>query len=215
MLGDILNLLFPNKCYRCKKPGQIICQKCTVDVRIAKNIELPNTFAVFDYGDKTVRKAVRDLKYYRRSELSKTLVIASVPYITEYISSKLQSISSETLVIVPIPEHHNKRNLKGFNQSDKIAKWLSKELDNFVVKNILIKNIETLPQAKMKRSQRLKNLINTMETESFVDPKVTYVVIDDVTTTGATFTEARRALRAAGARKILCIALSHGYAKSN
>jgi predicted amidophosphoribosyltransferase len=40
-------------------------------------------------------------------------------------------------------------------------------------------------------------------------PDATYIVVDDVTTTGATLGAALVALKAAGARKILPIALAH------
>lgn len=44
---------------------------------------------------------------------------------------------------------------------------------------------------------------------TMVDPSATYVVIDDVTTTGATLQDAARALTEAGASRIISIALAH------
>jgi predicted amidophosphoribosyltransferase len=35
------------------------------------------------------------------------------------------------------------------------------------------------------------------------------IILDDVSTSGATFTEAKRALKQAGAKKILCVAVAH------
>ena len=40
-------------------------------------------------------------------------------------------------------------------------------------------------------------------------PNTIYFVIDDITTTGATLTEARRALTANGAHTVITLALAH------
>jgi predicted amidophosphoribosyltransferase len=58
---------------------------------------------------------------------------------------------------------------------------------------------------------RIKNVEQTMRGIKNIEKDKVYIIIDDVTTTGATFLEAKRALKEIGAKNILCIALAHGY----
>jgi competence protein ComFC len=85
--------------------------------------------------------------------------------------------------------------------------------------NILIKIKETEHQALIKdRNRRLKNLEGTFavknhrpnekEKANFLKGK-NIILIDDITTTGATLSEARRMLRASGARKVIAFTVAH------
>ena len=86
-------------------------------------------------------------------------------------------------------------------------------------RNILIKNKETEHQAHIKnRKERLKNLIgsftiksskqNAKENISIIKGR-NIILIDDITTTGATLNEAKKILRQAGARKIIAFTVAH------
>ncbi|HEY5383535.1 MAG TPA: phosphoribosyltransferase family protein, partial [Candidatus Paceibacterota bacterium] len=67
----------------------------------------------------------------------------------------------------------------------------------------------TMPQQGLERHQRLKNVKNSMQVKNpeAVAGRVC-IVVDDVTTTGATFAEAKRALKAAGAKEVRLVALA-------
>ena len=67
----------------------------------------------------------------------------------------------------------------------------------------------TPEQQKLDRATRLKNVAGSMQVENpeLVEGRVC-VVVDDVTTTGATLAEAKRALVAAGARRVHTLALA-------
>ena len=83
---------------------------------------------------------------------------------------------------------------------------------NKKVSNKILKKIkETEHQARLKdRSVRLKNLLGTFE---IVDRDLVrgrnIILVDDVTTTGATLSEAKKVLRAAGARKVIAVTIAH------
>ena len=78
--------------------------------------------------------------------------------------------------------------------------------------DILYKKKETEKQSKTKKKEeRLENLKDSFG----VRPEIkdisgrTILLVDDVTTTGATFREVVRTLKSAGAKYILCYALAH------
>ena len=80
-------------------------------------------------------------------------------------------------------------------------------------KNILIKPKETKHQARIhNRGERLKNIIGSFaikNTEKNLLKNRNIILIDDIITTGATLTEARKTLKKAGARKIIAFTVAH------
>ena len=79
--------------------------------------------------------------------------------------------------------------------------------------NILIKPKETEHQARIhNRNERLKNIIGSFAVKNSSEnliKKRNIILIDDITTTGATLNEARKVLKQAGARKIIAFTLAH------
>lgn len=75
--------------------------------------------------------------------------------------------------------------------------------------DVLARTRLTAPQQGLPKFERLKNVKNSMRV---ADPDRVAgrvcIVVDDVTTTGATLKECERALRAAGARAVHCLALA-------
>lgn len=213
-LGTFLKLFFPERCKGCGTLDTSLCSSCIAKIPLALDLDTPHSYAVFDYGNRIVRTAIRELKYHRRNETARTLAHASIPHIIDFLSSEIQGVHEECLTLVPIPQHPSKTRLRGFNQSEQLALWWQKELEGATVTKLLEKTTMTIPQALMKnRTARLLNLNHSMHCKLHLNPKDIYIVIDDVTTTGATFTEASRALRSAGAKKIITLALAHGYAR--
>ena len=78
-------------------------------------------------------------------------------------------------------------------------------------KNVLIKIKETEHQANIKeRRDRLKNLSDSFSVKNskMIEGK-NIILIDDVTTTGATLSEARKILKQSGAKKVIAFTVAH------
>lgn len=75
--------------------------------------------------------------------------------------------------------------------------------------DILTRTRDTLPQTTLGGRGRRRNISGTFQVTRELDPEAPYVLLDDVTTTGATLLETVRALRAAGARSVTALALAY------
>jgi len=90
-------------------------------------------------------------------------------------------------VVVPVPLHPSKLNLRGYNQSDLLATRIAADT-HLPVKPLLIRTAKTRPQVTLDRQRRHDNVLGafSLNPEWSVPPGKRILLIDDVRTTGAT-----------------------------
>ncbi|MDO8623958.1 MAG: hypothetical protein Q7R54_01255 [bacterium] len=172
----------------------------------------PAAVALFPFADRKVRAVIHEAKYHGNAKAFDFLSAALVEYLRDAEETSEFGhplFEGHQISLIPIPLGAKRRKGRGFNQVEEVARRASKELDVVLVTNLLIRTRETASQVSLPRAARAKNMRGAFSTTRRADPNHTYIVIDDVTTTGATLSAALSALKSAGALTILPIALAH------
>jgi ComF family protein len=162
------------------------------------------------YRDPRVTALVWELKYRGN--------VAAAALAGEYLSELLMAEAGEALgkpLLVPMPMHAARRRERGYNQTELLCDFALRSLGETgslsfdYAPGVLERVRDTAPQQGLARHKRLTNVKNSMQATNpaRVRSRVC-IVVDDVSTTGASFTEARRALLRAGAQEVLCVALA-------
>ncbi|MFP4285903.1 MAG: ComF family protein [Desulfovermiculus sp.] len=111
-------------------------------------------------------------------------------------------------VIIPVPLHVGRLRERGFNQSLEIARGLSRELRVPLQPAALVRIRRTKAQSGLGRKERLKNVRGAFQ----ANPKSMWgkhvLLVDDVSTTGATLSACARTLRRAGAAQVDALVLA-------
>ena len=101
-------------------------------------------------------------------------------------------------LVVPVPLHRRRRRARGFNQAEELARHLGLEW-----KNVLRRTRETSSQTDLPAARRHANVRNAFSLKrSHAVDGLTVLLVDDVSTTGATLNACAVALRRAGARDV-------------
>ena len=130
-------------------------------------------------------------------------MIAKAPYYRSYFDGG---------ILVPVPLHPTKERERGFNQSLMIAKSLNEATAAKDLQKLLVRTIYTQTQTQLSRAARQQNMKNAfaLASDAVVIPNQTYILIDDVFTTGSTLNSCAAVLLEAGATQIKVATLGHG-----
>ena len=150
----------------------------------------------------SVKKLIQLLKFFHRKSSSK--VLASLLY------SYFKKLNlNEDYIIIYLPSYFLKTAQKGYEHMFLIAKEFSK-YTGFKIEKKLIKKIKyTIPQYKAKnRIQNIKNSfkINQKYIDKYKNKNI--ILLDDITTSGATINEILDCLINEGFKKIICLTIS-------
>lgn len=176
------------------------------------------TLALFEYGHSLVKEIIWELKYSGNVRIADKLGEILYDHIQHELADlglfEPASWRIGKPIIMPIPISDKRRLERGWNQSELLSEAVIRRDSGQMFKYMprqLVKIRHTESQTKTaSRNERLGNLIDSMKVLNAASVAGACVIIlDDVTTTGSTFAEARRALHAAGTRKILCVAVAH------
>lgn len=225
----IKDTLFPITCLSCENVGSFVCEVCEAELKESSNqicisCHKPAIFGLTHEGCKTSFSAdgLICLFNYKDPKVSQILIKGKYSFLPdtykvlgEILAKKLKQnhdfLLKEKFSFVPIPLHKTRKRWRGFNQSEILAKTLSENLNSDYI-NLLKRNRITKTQKDLNREQRLKNLQDAFELDKDIKSVEikgkSYILVDDVTTTGATLKQAAKILKRNGAKKVICLTVA-------
>ena len=221
--GMALDLFFPRWCISCGREGEYICLSCSQSLtRIMPPLcpkcgqpqpgatlcpscaswtaEIDGIRAPFQF-DGVIRQAIHQLKYNNLRDMAGLLA----RLLSDYLATS--PVPGE--VLVPVPMHPKRLRERGYNQSLLLAQEMGRLTTLPVVADCLTRQHHALPQARTATvDERRSNVANAFacRDRSLKDKQV--LLIDDVSTSGATLDACAGALKESGALSVWGLVLA-------
>ena len=221
--GIALDFLFPRWCVGCGKEGDFLCYSCRQRLPqimpplcpkcgrpqssgilcpscVAWQAEIDGIRSPFRF-DGLIREAIHQLKYRNLRALAVSLAQLLQAYLVA------NPVPGE--VLVPVPLHQKRLRERGYNQSSLLARELGKLINLPVVDDCLIRQRHAPPQARTSTvDERLSNVAGAFacRDQRLQDKQI--LLIDDVSTSGATLDACAGALKATGATSVWGLVLA-------
>lgn len=221
--GAALDFLFPQKCLGCGEEGSLLCQTCRkslpqiVDpvcprcgrpqsssivcpacLRWQASIDGIRSPLIFTG---IIREAIHNFKYKNLRNLAKPLATILFEYFIH------QNIPAN--ILVPVPLHPKRLRERGYNQSTLLARELGKLINMPVNEHCLVREKFIAPQAKTNSvDERHKNVLNAFTCLGTHVRNSHVLLIDDVSTSGATLDACARVLKSADVVSVWALVLA-------
>jgi len=201
----ILDLLFP------PTSAQALVEDATSEsfgVHVRPTSIDTDIVTLLPYRTPLVRAAVIEAKFKDSERAQDLLARVLADYLNEW-SSTFMSTDSGPLVLVPVPLSVSRLKERGYNQVERVARLATKRLPEvYLDTDILVRARDTLPQTRLGKARRRTNVEGAFVLSGPLEPSYTYIVLDDVLTTGATLRAAMSPFTSENGQ-VLGIALAH------
>ncbi len=229
LINDLLDFFFYPECICCgqrlkrgydyycencldlaSQVEEVLCPECRLEIvslrtgckSCEKKSPISALFACGTFDD-FFRSVVHGLKYDSLLPLANKLSCM--------LASRLMNADAVRLIdlIIPIPLHWTRQRQRGFNQSFVFAQSLSDKTSLPVTDDLLKRVKRTKDQTGLNASQRVNNMkgaFSVTKHDAVAGKRI--LLIDDVTTTGATLNEAALELRKSGCRNVFAAVIA-------
>jgi len=181
-------------CPRCAAPSgeaAIVCRRC-----VREPLAIDQIVAPWRFGGQ-LASAIRRLKFAGATHVARTLAPLWAPVL---------AAAARDAVVVPVPLHWRRRLRRGYDHTWLLALHAC-ALAGLSPPRPLLRRIRHAPaQSTLPASARPANVRGAFVARAPVPEQV--VLVDDVVTTGSTLAAAAAALRAAGARSVIGVAIA-------
>lgn len=201
MFERLLDILFPP---RVRELSVRSTSKEEVLARLSPRPLPHEGAALLPYKDPLVKALITEAKFCGNERAQALLGEVLSDYLHDALPDVL-SFEEREVFLLPIPLSKKRYRERGYNQVEEIAR----RAGGVPMKTHVVRRVrDTTPQTTLGKEERKKNVVGAFEARE-VNSKHLYIVLDDVATTGATLEEAVRALRDAGATRVIPIALAY------
>lgn len=219
-ITSAIEVAYPPRCSGCGLRGRWVCEECLDSTPLFAEPRCPvcslplgrapcdcralpaevDTLWVAGPFDGWLRSAIHSYKFSGET--------VRAAHFAELMAPGFADLASD-IALAPVPLHPRRKRQRGYDQTLILAKAISKHTGHPVFTG-LKKSRDTPHQVGLDRGERSANLRDAFEIASGMNMPAHLVLIDDVSTTGATLTECAIALRRAGAIIVSAAVIAHG-----
>ncbi len=200
---DLLHLIYPDLCLICSQElthnSISICPICDSDLKFTffENFTEPTALDQLFWGrvplastcaflhfqqESSTQEILHAIKYKGKKELAVAM--------GRRFGEKLTSNSTKfghIQALIPVPLHPKKQFMRGYNQSEMIARGIAETLGAEVVTDLLTKGKHTDSQTKKNKFMRWDNVSEVFVVDTSKYTHLQHIaLVDDVVTTGST-----------------------------
>lgn len=224
----VCDYIFPVFCISCSQEGNVLCSICCSTLEVSGVFCCPVCHVERAGGSccDACKEKTPLIRHVAMMPLTETSLVHQIIHLYkyEYIES-LEPVLEAYITsffatyrmpfadfIVPVPLHPKRFVERGFNQSERIARMVSRAT-GIPLLDPLKRVVHTIKQATLDRRGREMNVRNAFAVQkeyALLLAQKNVVLIDDVYTTGSTLSQCASALKTANVREISGWSIARG-----